>query len=203
MHRWSGSVAVVTGASSGIGSAVALDLVSNGLIVVGLARRVERIEALQQHIPADAPGTLHAFKCDVAKEEDVVAAFEWVREQFGGVDILINNAGVSGVTKLVAPGNTEQLRGMLETNVLGTAICTREAFQSMKQRQVAGHVVLVNSVVGHRIPIVPPLGSLNMYAPSKWAVTGMTEVLRQEFINEGTKIKVTVSIRKIYLNMLM
>lgn len=194
MHRWSGKVAVVTGASSGIGSAVALDLVSNGLIVIGLARRVERIEALQNQIPADAPGKLHAFKCDVAREEDVVAAFEWVTSEFGGVDILINNAGVRGLMRLVAPGNTEQIRGMLETNVLGVAMCTREAFQSMKQRQVNGHVVIINSVVGHRIPRLPPPESLSMYAPTKWALTGMTEVLRQEFVNEGTKIKVTVGV---------
>lgn len=195
MHRWSGSVAVVTGASSGIGAAVALDLVNNGLIVVGLARRVERIEALQSKILSDVTdGKLFGFKCDVCKEVDIVAAFKWVCDTFGGVDILINNAGMFGVTKLVEPGNTSLIRGILETNVLGVAICTREAFQSMKQRQVSGHVVLINSAVGHRIPVMTKCGSLNMYAPSKYAVTGMAEVLRQELISEGTKVKVTVGV---------
>lgn len=68
MERWVGKVAVVTGASAGIGAAIAIDLSKAGMIVVGFARRVERIEELKALIPSSATGSLQAFKCDVLKE---------------------------------------------------------------------------------------------------------------------------------------
>lgn len=191
MERWSGKIAVVTGASSGIGAAVAVALVKAGVIVVGLARRVERIEELRSQLPANLSDALHAYKCDVSSESDILAAFAWIKQQFGGVDILVNNAGLSrsGI-KLIDAGNTEKLREVLDVNVMGLVLCTREAFQSMKERQVNdGHVVLINSIVGHHVPTGM---TLNMYAPSKFAVTAIAETLRQEFQAEQTKIKITV-----------
>lgn len=193
MNRWNGKIAVVTGASSGIGSAVVVDLVNAGLKVIGFARRVERVDQLKSKVSSTATGELHSFKCDVSNEEDVLAAFAWVISKFGGVDVLVNNAGVMRLdTSLLTQNNTSAIRQVLDTNVMGVVYCTREAFQSMKSRGVAGHVILINSIGGHNVPNVPGI-TLNIYSPSKFAVTAMTEVLRQEFQNEGTKIKVTVS----------
>lgn len=193
MNRWNGKIAVVTGASSGIGSAVVVDLVNAGLKVIGFARRVERVDQLKSKVSSTATGELHSFKCDVSNEEDVLAAFAWVISKFGGVDVLVNNAGVMRLdTSLLTKNNTSAIRQVLDTNVMGVVYCTREAFQSMKSRGVAGHVILINSIGGHNVPNVPGI-TPNIYSPSKFAVTAMTEVLRQEFQNEGTKIKVTVS----------
>lgn len=69
---------------------------------------------------------------------------------------------------------------------------TREAFQSMKSRNFDGHIIIINSIIGHKVPNNPAGSSYNMYAPSKYAVTSMTEVLRQEFQIEKTGIKITV-----------
>lgn len=194
MNRWIGKVAVVTGASAGIGAAIAIDLANAGLIVIGLARRVERVEELKSKVKSSATGQLHAFKCDVSKEEEIITAFNWVISQFGGVDILVNNAGiVRSSTTILAKDNTVPIREVLDTNVMGVVLCTREAFHSMKSRNVAGHVILINSIVGHQVPVMPGV-TMNIYPPSKYAVTAITEVLRQEFQNEGTKIKVTVSL---------
>lgn len=194
MNQWVGKVAVVTGASSGIGATIVVDLANAGMIVIGLARRKELVEELISKVQeTETAGALHAFKCDVSKEEDILVAFNWIIEQFGGVDVLINNAGVmKPFTTLVSKDNTDAMRDVLDTNVLGVVLCTREAFQSMKNRNVAGHVILINSVGGHKVPTLPGI-TLNIYTPSKFAVTAITEVLRQEFRNEGTKIKVTVS----------
>lgn len=190
MDRWLGKVAVVTGASSGIGAAIAIDLATAGMIVVGLARRHERVDQLKERL-TNAKGTLHSFKCDVSQESDIVAAFAWVTEQFGGVDVLINNAGIVRNTKLLKANNSQDVRAVLDTNVVGVVLCTREAFASMKARGVDGHIVIINSVLGHSVPKISGQAA-NIYPCSKYAVTAMTEVLRQELLAEGTKIKVTV-----------
>lgn len=194
MDRWIGKVAVVTGASAGIGAAIAIDLTKAGMIVIGLARRQERVDELKAQLPSTVTGVLHSYKCDVSDETQVIAAFAWIVAEFGGVDVLINNAGIVRTTQLIAPNNSKDVRDVLNTNVLALVWCTREAFASMKGRGVDGHVVLINSVVGHIVPVIPGTPSINIYPPSKHAVTAMTEVLRQEFQAEGTKIKITVSL---------
>ncbi|XP_017853060.1 farnesol dehydrogenase [Drosophila busckii] len=191
MNRWLNRVAVVTGASSGIGAACCKDLVAKGMIVVGLARREQRLQELKAALPAEQAKRFHFHKCDVSVEQEVVDAFAWVDATLGGADVLINNAGVLRQTYIVDAGNSADLRAMVETNVLGVSWCTREAFQSLQRRQINdGHVIIINSIVGHKIPVLPGQ-SLNMYPPSKHAVTALTEVLRQEFNSKGTKTKIT------------
>uniref|UniRef100_A0A1I8Q6A2 Dehydrogenase n=1 Tax=Stomoxys calcitrans TaxID=35570 RepID=A0A1I8Q6A2_STOCA len=192
MERWQNKVAVVTGASSGIGAAICKTLVENGMIVVGLARRLVKMKiTVSKSICQDRQHNFHAFKCDVSNEDSVKEAFAWIEEKFGGIDVLINNAGVVKQTTILAEKNSEELLSTINTNVLGVVWCTREAFRSMRHRgDGSGHVIIINSVAGHVIPHIPGL-SLNIYPPSKHAITAMTEVLRQELINENTKIKVT------------
>lgn len=194
MERWQDRVAVVTGASSGIGAAVAKDLVRAGLVVVGMARRVERIEALREHLPEELQSRLHAVKCDVSEQASVTTAFDWVEAQLGGIDILVNNAG------LLYPGQLltmplEQLQHVLQVNLMGVVYCSQRAFRSMQEREVAGHVVLINSLTGHHV-IHPPgedLQCLNMYPLSKHGISALLEVMRQELNGLKTQIKVTVS----------
>lgn len=195
MERWTRKVAVVTGASSGIGAAIVVDLVKANMIVIGLARRDQRVNELRSKIPENCAGELHSFKCDVQREEDVKAAFKWIEEQFGGVDVLINNAGVVIRSNLLDSDNMEQIKSVIDTNVYGVIYCTREAFQSMKKRDAAGHIVTINSICGHKVPYFADKSdwpSLNIYPSSKFAVSAMTEVLRQELQREKSKVKVTV-----------
>ena len=194
MDRWVGKVAVVTGASSGIGARVVLDLATAGVIVAGFARRPNRIEDLKAKLPTSAKGKIHAVQCDVSDEANVKKAFTWVIDNLGGVDILVNNAGIVRETSLLDVDNSTPIREVLDTNVLGIVWSTREAFQSMKQRNVAGHVVVINSIAGHQVPLFAGvLPSLNMYPCSKFAVTALAEVYRQEFQTEGNKkTKITV-----------
>ncbi|XP_058835435.1 farnesol dehydrogenase-like [Topomyia yanbarensis] len=187
MERWEGKVAVVTGASSGIGAAATKALAKAGMIVIGLARRVERVEALKLELEDSIQHRLNAVKCDVSKEEDILKTFKWIEEKFGGVDVLINNAGIFRKTQLLKPDNTTQLREVMDTNVMGLVLCTREAYQSMKKRSIDGHVIHINSVAGHNASFP----GVNIYSASKFAVTAITETMRNEFRSEGTKIKVT------------
>ncbi|PSN29530.1 Farnesol dehydrogenase [Blattella germanica] len=100
MERWTGRVAVVTGTSSGIGAAIAKELVKKGVKVVGIARRVERVEALSKSLKSEK-GELHPLKCDITKDDEIKKAFAWVKSNLGGVDILVNNAAVAIDAQLI------------------------------------------------------------------------------------------------------
>lgn len=196
MERWNGKVAIISGASSGIGSALALDLVKAGMTVVGLARRVERVDDLKQTIPANSNGKLYSFKCDVSNDDDVKNAFQWIEKTFGDVHVLVNNAGVSAMTSITDEGNEEKLKNVIQTNLWGLVSTTKQFFAIVKKRNVIGaHVININSVLGHDV-FPTPLGRnpvYNVYPASKYGVTAVTETLRQEFSYHGLKTKVTVS----------
>jgi NADP+-dependent farnesol dehydrogenase len=186
MERWRGKVAIVTGASAGIGAAIAKQLVEEGLQVVGLARRSERVEELAKKLQSKK-GKLHAVKADISKEEDILNAFKWTSDNLGPVHILVNNAGIIQQTNLTE-GDTEKWKRVLDTNVMGLCIATREAVKVMKAKKIDGHIIHINSIAGHTIPNFP---GLNVYPASKHAVTALTETLRQEFNHLGLKIKIT------------
>ncbi|GAB0092772.1 hypothetical protein DMENIID0001_078060 [Sergentomyia squamirostris] len=191
MEQWKNRCAVVTGASAGIGAAITKDLVKAGMITIGLARRVERVEALKKDLPANLQGNLHAVKCDVSKEEDIIRVFSWIDSRFNGIDVLINNAGILRETELIKADNSKFIREIIDTNIMGLVFCTREAYKSMTKHERNSHVVHINSVVGHKIITNLQFPSSNIYAPSKFAVTAITEIHRQEFIRSKHHIKVT------------
>lgn len=194
MERWNNKVAVVTGASSGIGVAIVKTFLNNGLRVIGLARRLERVEDIKKDLPKHLQTKLTALNCDVADVQSVNEAFDKIIAHFGGVDILVNNAGCLKFGQLVTM-NVADVQQVLQTNVMGVVYCTQRAFKSMKERKFDGHVVLINSITGHHV--VSTVGGnapeFNIYPASKFAITAITEIYRQEFKALGTKIKVTVS----------
>ncbi|XP_055384598.1 farnesol dehydrogenase-like [Condylostylus longicornis] len=190
MNRWENRVAVVTGASSGIGAAIVIDLIKAKMIVVGLARRLDRMEKLREELPTDLKSNFHYLKCDVSNEENVKNCFQWINENLGGTDVLVNNAGCLKYGTLSNDLTSDEIRNCLNTNVMGIVYCTKEAFKSMKERDFNGHVILINSLSG-QMPINLPGISLNIYAPTKYAVTALTETYRQEFRDLKTKIKIT------------
>lgn len=195
MDRWSGKVAVVTGASSGIGAAIVVDLVKAGMIVVGLARRKNRVEALKKDIPSDATGKLYAVKCDITKDDDIIRAFGWIVFELGSIDVLVNNAGIAKNTTLLEEGNEDELKSVMQTNVWGLIMCTKKTVEIMRRKKiVGGHVININSFLGHYIPAGGQGPKFNVYPASKFAVTALTEVLRQEFVFDDMKMKVTVRV---------
>jgi NADP-dependent 3-hydroxy acid dehydrogenase YdfG len=176
---WKGKTVLVTGASSGIGSAVARRLLAEGMNVVACARRVELVESLG-HAEALLP-----VRCDVRDESQILAMFEHARERFGGVDVLVNNAGLGHDAPLTS-GSTEHWREMLEVNVLALCVCTREAVRDMRARGDSGHVIHISSMAAHRVP----RGS-GVYSATKFAVRSLTEGLRQELRAAHSKIRVS------------
>ncbi|XP_049855547.1 dehydrogenase/reductase SDR family member 11-like [Schistocerca gregaria] len=184
IEKYAGRVALVTGASSGMGAAIVQELLKHGIHVVGLARRVELIKALEVK---GSPGKLYALQGDVGKEESILSAFKWIRENLKGVDILVNSAGVDYDTDFIS-GKTEHWRQMFEVNELGLAICSREAVQDMMRRGVDDGFVIHISSTGAHIPMY--VDGLGMHSANKTAVRVMAEGLRKDLVAKKSNIRV-------------
>ncbi len=183
MRRWAGRTALITGASSGIGAAVAIRLLAEEMQVVACARRQDRVAAVLA--AADPAGEKSlALACDVRDEAAVQGAFAAARARFGGVDVLVNNAGLGHAAPL-AEGRVDEWREMLDVNVLGLCICTREALADMRRRGARGQIIHIGSMAGQRVP--PGAG---LYAATKHAVRALTESLRMELHAAGDPIRV-------------
>ncbi|XP_069997953.1 dehydrogenase/reductase SDR family member 11 isoform X1 [Penaeus vannamei] len=187
MERWIGRVALVTGASSGIGATICRQLVGAGMKVIGAARNADRIQALSNEL-SGMPGSLTAMKCDLTKDLEVLNLFTGIKQQFGGVDVCINNAGMSHNHSLL-DGTPEEWREMLDLNVVALCLCTKEAVASMKERKVDdGHIIHISSILGH---VVTGSAPIHFYTATKYAVTALLEGLRQELRAEKSHIRVS------------
>ncbi|XP_025065990.1 dehydrogenase/reductase SDR family member 11 isoform X2 [Alligator sinensis] len=137
---------------------------------------------------AGYPGTLIPYKCDLSNEEEILSMFSAIKTLHQGVDVCINNAGLARPEPLLS-GKTEGWRTMIDVNVMAVSICTREAYQSMKERSIDdGHIININSMNGHS---VVPQSVVHFYSATKYAVTALTEGLRQELREAKTHIRAT------------
>jgi NAD(P)-dependent dehydrogenase (short-subunit alcohol dehydrogenase family) len=162
-------VAVVTGASSGIGEACALAFVDKGAKVVLAARRAERLDKLVKRIEGMG-GEALAVTTDVTREADVDNLFEKALERFGTVDVLINNAGIADSTP-VYDMPLELWRQVIETNLTSAFLCSRAAFRVMKDKG-RGRIVNIGSISAR-----VPRENSPAYAASKWGLDGLTRSL--------------------------
>ncbi|MDY7081675.1 MAG: SDR family oxidoreductase, partial [Halobacteria archaeon] len=141
-------VALVTGASSGIGRATAKTLAQEDADVAVAARRTERLESLVEEIEDETDSRAHPITADLTEREQVKEMVQKTRDELGGLDILVNNAGVM----LLAPverAKLDELQQMLDLNLMGLMTATREALPGMLE-QDEGHIVNISSVAGKR-----------------------------------------------------
>ncbi len=179
MQDLTGKVAVITGASSGIGEATARLLVSEGVRVVLVARRRERIAALVEDL-GDAAVALTA---DVGDPAAVAAVFAEVEQRFGGLDLLFNNAGL-GVNARFEASDPADWKQMIDVNLYGVLHCTQAAIPLMRGR--AGAMISSVSSVGGRYGTE----SWSVYSATKFAVVGFHDALRKELGGEGIRVSV-------------
>ena len=165
-------VAIITGASSGIGEATAHRLTESGARVVLAARRVERLEALAADIER-REGTALVAPTDVSDERSVQRLARMALDAFGRIDILINNAGImplSPISKL----RVEEWDRMIDVNIKGVLYCIAATLPTMLE-QGSGHIINVSSVAGRR-----PFPSGTVYSATKFAVRAISQGLRLE-----------------------
>lgn len=180
--RLSGKVALVTGASSGIGEATARALAQEGAAVALVARRGDRLKALADEITGGG-GKAEVIALDVADEAGAQEAVSRTLSALGRLDILVNNAGVMLLGPVLDADITDWQR-MLDLNVLSLMVLTHAALPGMKDQGV-GHVVNISSVSGRG---ASPTSA--GYSASKWAVGGFSEGLRQEVRQFGVRVTV-------------
>jgi 3-oxoacyl-[acyl-carrier protein] reductase len=169
-------VAVVTGGSRGIGLAIARAFVAGGARVVITGRDRKHLAAAA----AAAPG-IHAVRADVGRPDEATAAVDAAVEQFGGLDVLVNNAGVAGSAS-VAEMAVETWRGIIDTNLSGAFYCSRAALPHLRRRG-GGWIVNISSLAGRH-----PFAGGAAYCASKAGLNAFSEALMQEVRYDNIRV---------------
>jgi short-subunit dehydrogenase len=173
-----GEVAIVTGASSGIGAATARELARRGSRVALAARRVDELESLEQTITSEG-GEAVSIPADVTKPAQLTHLVERTEEQFGRVDALINNAGANWLKPFVASEPAELTR-LLQLNLLGAMLLTRAVLPGMLERR-HGAIISVASLSG-RVAMEP------VYSATKYGLRGFSLALRRQLVGTGVSV---------------
>ena len=172
-------IAIVTGGSKGIGLAIARALLDRGSQVAIGARRQDDLERAARDLGAD--DRVHAVRCDVREPADAQRLVDETVKRFGGVDVLVNNAGV-GLFARVAEMSIEQWRQVLQTNRDGVFFCTRAALPEMRRRG-GGFIVNISSLAGKN-----PFEGGAAYCASKAALNHFSEALMQEVRHDNIRV---------------
>ena len=177
-----GKVAIVTGAGTGIGRAIALKFATEGARVVLAGRRMDKLKEAQAELAA-AGGESHPVIANVTAEDSVIALFRSAVEKYGRVDILVNNAGAT----TSSPTDKLELakwNNVIDTNLTGAFLCSREAFRLMKPQR-SGRIINIGSVTA----LVPRNGAA-AYAASKFGLEGLTHAMAIEGREFGLAVSV-------------
>ena len=170
-------VAVVTGGSRGIGHAIAKTLAARGARVVITGRNERHLDAAARELPE----TIHAVRADVSKPDEAARAIERAVQTFGGLDVLVNNAGV-GVFANVADMTIEQWHQVIDTNLSGVFYCTHAALPHLRARG-AGWVINISSLAGRN-----PFAGGAAYCASKAALNSFSESLMLEVRHDNIRV---------------
>ena len=177
MSFFKDKIIAVTGGSEGIGKAIIDALVPLGAKIATCGRNHDKLYQLQMRY-AGMP--LHAVACDVSREQDCKRFIDSTIKTFGGIDILINNAGIS-MRALVKDVDLDVMRKVMDVNFYGAVYCTKFALPAIIERQ--GSVVGISSIAGYR-----GLPGRSAYSASKFALQGWLEALRTELLEEGVNV---------------
>jgi NAD(P)-dependent dehydrogenase (short-subunit alcohol dehydrogenase family) len=173
----SGRVAIITGASSGIGAATARELARRGAKVVLAARRADQLQILVEEIVRES-GCALAVPTDLRERSDIDRLVQTTAETFGRIDLLINNAGVGGGSSIF--DKDEVMHQLVTVNLLAPARLVQAALPSMRQQR-GGMIINIGSVVGE-------IGMGGMYAATKFGLRGLSEAMRRELRQDNISV---------------
>ena len=173
--------AIVTGGTKGIGRGIAEALIREGVSVCISARDQDEVDRAVKELNGSKAGRAMGLVCDVRRHDQVAALIDHTVKELGGLDILINNAGV-GSFETVEQTSPEDFRAVLETNLFGVFYCCHEAIPQMKQRG-GGYIINVSSLAGAN-----PHPRMAAYNASKFGLNGFSEALMQEVRHDNIKV---------------
>lgn len=173
-------IAWVTGASRGIGRAIARSLAARGFQVVASARTAEACAALLDEARTQG-WQMHAVTCDVRSEASVAAAHAWITEHVGVVSVLVNNAGVTRFTSFDR-SELSDFDELIAVNLRGPFLCTKQVLPAMKERR-SGAIVMINSMAAREV-----FRDSAMYSATKAGLKLMTDCLRLEVRSAGIRV---------------
>ncbi|HEU4962990.1 MAG TPA: SDR family NAD(P)-dependent oxidoreductase [Bacilli bacterium] len=183
MKRHENQVAIVTGASGGIGRATAISLAHEGFKLALGARSVEKLVELAQEVEAISGLAPLTLALDVRDEAQVQAFVAATVEKYGRLDVLVNNAGLAkGVTPLIEEADSANWQQMIDTNVMGVLLMTRAAVPHMIDGG-NGHVINIGSIAGREA-----YAGGAVYCATKFAVRAITDALRQELLGQPVRV---------------
>lgn len=177
MYQLNGKVIVVTGASSGIGKALAFEALKQGALVALCARSISKLQEVYGNMDESS---VFFMAADVSIEEDCRSFMNAVVDKWGRIDVLINNAGIS-MRALFEDVDTKVIRELMEINFFGAVYCTKYALPAILKNK--GTVVGISSIAGYR-----GLPARTGYSASKFALQGFLESLRTELLHTGTNV---------------
>lgn len=173
--------AIVTGGTKGIGRGIAEALIREGVSVCISSRHQNENDKAVTELNESAEGSAIGFVCDVRQHDQVKALIDHTVKELGGLDILINNAGV-GIFETVEQTSPENFRAVLETNLFGVFYCCHEAIPQMKKRG-GGYIINISSLAG-----VNAHARMSAYNASKFGLNGFSEALMQEVRHDNIKV---------------
>src|SRR5699024_1267165 len=181
MRKLEGKTAIVTGARSGIGAAIAKELAAEGANVILAARTQEKLNDVKTIIDKQGKGKVLAVQADVSRKDEVTNMVEKAVEQFGEVDMLVNNAGQM-LTGTVQSGKVEEWEKMIDVNIKGVLYGIDAVLPSMVERST-GHIVNIASVSGHEVT-----KTSTVYSATKHAVRVISTGLEKELARTGVRV---------------
>lgn len=182
MYSLNGKIVLITGASSGIGEACARAFAAQEARLILAARRVERLEKLRSVLFMRYGALVHTLTLDVRDQAAVAEAISGLPAEWGAIEVLVNNAGLSRGLDKLHEGSLADWEEMIDTNLKGLLYVTRAVLPGMVQRR-RGHVINIGSIAGHQ---VYPGG--NVYCATKFAVNGLTQGLRIDTLGTGVRV---------------
>lgn len=175
-------IALITGATSGIGEAIALKFAQKDINVIITGRRFDKLNALKSNITSNTKANILALKMDVTDRESVERVINGLPDEWKSIDILVNNAGLAVGLDPIQHGNPDDWEQMIDTNLKGLLYVSKAVLPLMIARQ-KGHIINIGSIAGKE---VYPKG--NVYCATKHAVDALTKSMRIDLLGNGIKV---------------
>jgi 3-hydroxy acid dehydrogenase / malonic semialdehyde reductase len=176
------SIAIITGATAGIGRATAITLARNNYDVIITGRRTEKLEAVEEEVRSKTDADVLSLNFDIRSEGAVRQACEQLTDKWAEVDVLVNNAGLAAGLSSIEEGSLDDWEQMIDTNIRGLLYITRLITPGMVKRK-KGHIINIGSIAGKEV-----YEKGNVYNATKFAVDALTQGMRIDLVEHGIKV---------------